>query len=458
MTNLGFDVQDVYVERMDLRNGEYLFQGKVERAKQEREVILVKGRPAEELTMWVTRHGPVFDTQHGAPMALKWSAAEPELMRNIFPELDRARNWEEFEHAVSRFGGPGQNFVYGDVDGNIGYQASGKLPIRRNYYGDVPVDGSSGENEWDGYIPFEELPHALNPPNGLVVTANQNPFPSDYKYHVSGFFDSPYRSNQIFDRLSAMAKTGGGKLKPADSLSVQMDVYSAFNKFLAGQIVRAFAKHDASDAMFKEAVEMLKSWDGQMDQDRAEPLVATLTFEYLRRSIAERASPNAGRAWETHLSTAVVERVLQEKPEGWFADYDELLLRCFADAMQEGRRIQGASVKHWKWGKYMYRTINHPIGSRIPVVGRYFNIGPAPMSGGPTTVKQTTMTLGPSERMDASTGDWDASLMEIPLGESGNVASSHYRDEWDAYYYGRSFPMQFGKVDVKSTVTFVPKH
>jgi penicillin amidase len=456
MTNLGFDVQDLYIEKIDLRTGQYIFQGKVEQARQEREVILVKGRAAEELTMWVTRHGPIFDTQHGAALALKWSAAEPGVLQNVFPEINRARNREEFQRAVSRFGGPGQNFVYGDVDGNIGYLASGKLPIRRNYYGDVPVDGASGENEWEGYIPFEELPRAFNPANGLVVTANQNPFPANYPYHVSGFFDSPYRSNQIFNRLDAMSKSR--KLKPEDSLAVQMDVYSAFNKLLARQLAAAYDNHTASNPIFTDAMAMLKTWDGQMDRDRAEPLIATLTFQYLRTAIAERAAPGTGKTYETHLSTAVVERILRERPAGWFGDYDELLLRCFADAMEEGQRMQGAGVKGWKWGKYMYRAVNHPIGSRLPLVARYFNIGPEPMSGGSTTVKQTTMRLGPSERMDASAGDWDASLMEIPIGESGNVASSHYKDQWDAYYNGRSFPMQFRNVDVKSTVTFVPKH
>jgi penicillin amidase len=119
--------------------------------------------------------------------------------------------------------------------------------------------------------------------------------------------------------------------------------------------------------------------------------------------------------------------------------------------------MQGMDPKRWKWGKYMYLTVTNPVINRIPVVGKYFNIGPVPMSGGSTTVKQTTRTLGPSERMDASLGDWDASLLNLPIGESGHVASRHYNDEWDAYYNGKSFPMQFNRVDVKSTVRFVPK-
>ena len=453
ITNLGFDVQDLYIEKIELSTGRYVFEGKLEQAHAEREVIAIKGRAPEEMTFWVTRHGPIISVTNGTALALKWSAAQPGVLQAVFPELNRARNWDEFKKALSRFGGPGQNFVYADVDGNIGYHATGKLPIRRNYFGDVPVDGSTGENEWDGYIPFDELPQALNPPNGLVVTANQNPFPARYPYHVSGFFESQYRSRQIFDMLS----TAGRKLKPEDSLRVQKDVYSGFSKFLGHQLVAAFDKRKATNQAFSDAVAMLRVWDGQMDRDHAEPLVVTLAFQYLRKAIAERASPGSGDSYSIQLSTSVIERLLRERPAGWFADYDELLLRCFADAMDEGVRMQGASPKAWKWGKYRYLTINHPVGTRLPLIGGYFRIGPVPMSGGSTTVKQTTGRIGPSERMDASLGDWDASLMNIPIGESGHVASSHYKDQWQAYYNGTSFPMQFQKVDVKSTVTFMPK-
>ena len=142
MTNLGFDVQDLYIEKIDLRTGQYLFQGKIEQARQEREVIPVKGRRPEELMLWMTRHGPVFDVENGQALAMQWTAAEPGVLQNVFPEVDRARNWDEFRRAISRFGGPGQNFVYADVDGNIGYQAAGKLPSGGTTTATIPVDGA----------------------------------------------------------------------------------------------------------------------------------------------------------------------------------------------------------------------------------------------------------------------------------------------------------------------------
>ncbi len=451
-TNLGFNVQDLYIEHIDLRTGRYLFEGKVEQARPERETIAIKGRKPQQILNWVTRHGPVFEVQNKQVVTLRWTAAEPGVLQYAFLDIDKARNWDDFERALARFGGPGQNFVYADVDGNIGYQAAGKLPIRRNYAGDVPVDGASGSNEWDGYIPFDELPRAYNPPSGFVVTANQNPFPANYPYNVTGQFAAPWRSQQIRDMLRA----GGDKLKPADNLRIQKDVYSGFDKFLARQLTAANEGRPSSGKAADDAMRMLAAWDGQMDQNRPEPLITTLTYQHLRRAIAERAAPGSGEIYDSTLATSVVERVLRERPSGWFGDYRELLLKCFAEAMEEGRRMQGPYPALWKWGRYMYWNVNNPVVGRVPWVGKYFNIGPVLMSGGSNTVKQTTRRLGPSERMDASPGDWDASLLNLPFGESGRVASSHYKDQWEAYYTGQSFPMQFRKVDVKGSVRFVP--
>jgi penicillin amidase len=156
------------------------------------------------------------------------------------------------------------------------------------------------------------------------------------------------------------------------------------------------------------------------------------------------------------MAAAVIQHLLQQRPAGWFSDYDRVLLQAFADAMEEGQRMQGKDPKSWKWGRYMFLGIENPVLARVPVVGKYFNVGPVLMSGGSTSVKQTTRVLGPSERMDTSVGDWDASLGDLPIGESGHIASSHYRDQWNAYYNGESFPMRFAKPDVKSTVMFVP--
>jgi len=173
--------------------------------------------------------------------------------------------------------------------------------------------------------------------------------------------------------------------------------------------------------------------------------------------VADAASPGKGAAYEIQIAPAVIENLLRTRPAGWFPDYDDALLQNLADATDEGKRMQGPDVTKWAYGAYLELTIAHPIGHRLPLVAKYFDIGPVWMSGSSTTVKQTTRRLGPSMRMNADLGDWDRSLMNLPIGQSGHVLSTHYKDQWDAYYNATSFPMQFRKVEAVSTLEFVPE-
>jgi penicillin amidase len=450
ITNLQFDVQDLYVEQMDDRSGRYMFRGQPEQARVERELILVKRSDPAELNVWVTRHGPLLAGTGAERLSLRWTAAEPGMFQFPILDIDRARNWQEFTTALSRFPGPGSNFVYADVDGNIGYHAAGKLPIRNGWLGDVPVDGASGKFEWQGFIPFEQLPAAFNPPTGMIVTSNQNPFPPDYPYPVNGNFASHFRSTQIRQMLSARAGW-----RPQEMLTIQKDVYSDFGHFLAGAVVAAYDKRKATNPSLKDAIALLRGWNGQMEYSQAAPLLATLAYQHLRRAVAESASKTPS-TYEYQMAPAVLEKLLRTRPPGWFADYDEALLRAAADAVEEGQRMQGPNVNKWSYGKYIELTITHPVTHQIPFVGSYFDIGPVPMSGSSTTVKQTTKKLGPSMRMAADLSDWDRSLLNVTIGQSGQILSSHYRDEWAHYYVGASFPMRYGSVQGKAVLRLMP--
>ena len=451
VTNLGFDVQDLYVEQLDEGSGVYQYDGHAERARLEREIIAVKGEPAVELKQWITRHGPVR-RELGRAVALRWTAAEPGTFQLPFVEINHAHNWTEFLHGVARLPGPGQNFVYADVDGNIGYHASGRLPIRHGYAGDVPVDGTAPANEWAGYIPFEALPSAFNPPGGYIVTANQNPFPVDYGYPVNGGFATHYRSNQIRNLLRATPK-----LTPADSLRIQKDVYGGFADFFARQVVRAADRKHPGDAELRDAVALLRNFNGQMDKDAAAPLVVDLAYRRFRVAVAQVASPGKGAIYQNSLSLAVLQNLLTERPAGWFADYDDALLQAVRDGLKDVRTQQGRAPKKWRYGQYLSWTIPHPVGHSLPGVATYFDVGPVDMSGSGDSVKQTGARLGPSERINEDVGAWDNSLWNIVIGESGHLLSRHYKDQWSAYYNGTSFPMQFGRVEQKSRLLLEPR-
>jgi penicillin G amidase len=399
----------------------------------------------------VTRHGPLFVAENREKMALRWVAAEPGLLQYPLLDINRAQNWSEFTAALARFPGPGSNFVYADVDGNIGYHAAGKLPRRRGFTGDLPVDGSAGEYEWDGFIPFEQMPSAFNPPGGMIVTANQNPFPPDTPYPVNGNFASPHRLLQIRNLLSARRNW-----RAEDLLAVQKDVYSSFDHFLAHQLVAAYDRRKAHSAALDAVVAQLRGWNGQMEKNLTAPFVTTLAFQHIRTAMVERAAPGHALAYEVQMARAVVERLLRERPSGWFGDYDQMLLGALADAVEEGKRIEGTDIARWQYGRWLRVRIDHPVIHQVPVIGTYFDITPVPMSGSPSTPKQTTAHLAPSMRMNADLGDWNRSLLNITIGQSGQIFSSHYQDEWEHYYSARSYPMQFGRVEAKSMLEFRP--
>ncbi len=452
ITNLHYDAQDLYIERFDSRTGRYAFRGQVEQAQLEREFIRVRGRQPVELPIWVTRHGPIFQSAGNTHFALRWVAAEPNGFEYPFAQINRATNWEQFRAALAHHTGPGSNYLYADTAGNIGYQATGRMPIRRNRAGDLPVDGASGENEWDGIIPFDALPSVYNPPSGIVVSANQNPFPTNYEYKVNGNFSPPYRANQILARLKR--KSGW---KPQDMLTIQTDVYSAFSHRLAKDVYRAWENRAQSNPALREPAAALKSWNGQMQPGHSAPLIVTLVFQHLRRAIATKASPGQGAAYEQQMAPAVIEKLLDSRPKDWFPDFDQLLVKCFADAIAEGKQQFGDNVAKWDYGNYTGFTLQHPVISRVPYLGRYFRIGPLAMSGSSTTVKQTSRRVGPAMRFIADLSNWEQSLYSITIGQSGQPFSPHFRDQWDEFYAGRAFPLQFATVQPQDTMRVNPE-
>ena len=455
VTNLEPDVMDLYVEQIDERNGRYIYQGKLQQAQLDRQFVGVKGAKPVQTDTWVTRHGPIVEHENGKAYSMRWSAADG--FGFPFFDIDRAQNWQQFRTALTTFWGPNQNFVYADKAGNIGYQAAGRVPIRRNFDGDLPPDGSSGNFEWNGYIPFEELPSIYNPAGGIIATANQNPFPPGYPYRIDGGFADPYRVDQIRALLTAKPK-----LTVNDMLAVQKDVYSAYDLFLARHVAAAFSRKGSNDELVRSAVPVLRKWNGQMEKAEAAPMMMELLSNTLRASLVKLMLPASRQSSSPPKflpRPEVVENILRNRPAGWVAkdDWDRWLLRNFTIALQDGRKRQGTPVTKWRWGHILQWTLAHPVGKQLPFVNRFFDIGPVEMSGSGTTVKQTTATLGPSERMVVDLGNLDNSVQNLVAGESGSVASPHYKDQWPAYYAGRSFSMEFDHVDAKEVLHVKPE-
>jgi penicillin amidase len=440
ITNLGFDVQDLYWET-----------GAPARAAVEREVIPVKGSAAVPFEQFITARGPVFAGPGGKPVSLRWLSAENRPYRLGLIGMNRARNWEEFRRALQDFPGASSNIAYADAEGNIGLQITGSLPVRKDCEARRVHD--PGTCEWEGFIPFEELPSFYNPPQGMVVTGNQNPFPRNYKYDVSGNFAPPYRSNQIRDRLSAKEKWN-----IASTLQLQADVYSGFSDFLAKQIIAAWDRKQARNLELQGAVDVLRTWDGQMRADQSAPLIVSYTAQHLRRSVAAKAAKMNDAQWEPLMYFAVLENLLRERSPRWFADWDQELIRCLQEAVEEGSRKQGNDVRKWKWGEYQKLTVANPVMARLPILGPYLQAGPVGMDGSSTTVKQTSLRLGPSMRLVVDFGDPNGGVLNVPIGQSGHVLSRHARDQWPSYLRAESYPLYFyGNWEVEATLRLQPE-
>lgn len=467
VTNMQTDVMDLYREQIDLRTGRYQFQGRAEQAILDRQAIGVRGAKTVELNTWITRHGPVVSRNKDV-YTMRWSATDG--FSFPFLAIDRASNWEQFRAPLRDYFGPGQNFVYADRDGNIGYQATGRMPIRgdgKSFLGsDAPLDGAAGNAEWTGYIPFEQMPSLYNPPSGMIVTANQNPFPRNFSYQVPGSYADRYRVEQIRNLLSA--RNGW---RAEEMLAVQKDVYSAYDRFLARQIVKAVERKKTNE--FSEAVGILKRWNGQMEHDQPAPAITQAVHHFLAENLvmnyiahprgeAAKKVPAAKDAGKSQISSleqpgilprsAIIENFIREHDR----DADPLLPTVLRMALSQERDRQGSNLRNWRWGRVLQWKFAHPIGKTLPLVDRFFDIGPVEMSGSLTTVKQTNTTIGPSERMIVDLANWERSLQNLPAGESGMVASKHYKDQWPAYYVGKSFPMDFGKVSASDVLTIVP--
>jgi penicillin amidase len=438
---------DLYAEKLDTQTGRYLYKGQPQQAALDRQTIAVKGQSAVVLDTWITRHGPVIVREKNRAYSLRWTAADG--FGFPFMDINRAANFQQFRAALSTFWGPTQNFVYADKAGNIGYQAAGRVPVRRNFDGDFPLDGASGNFEWDGYIPFEQMPKFFNPAAGIIATANQRPFPDNYPYHITGTFADKYRIDQIHALLTAKPK-----LTVDDMLAIQKDVYSAYDRFLAKQLVAAYEKAPGQNPLAEDAVDILRRWDGQMDKDQAAPAITQFVSNVMGRQLTSMVSPS----YPSLPRPQMIQDMLAKRPAGWVPhdNWDHWITSCLDAGLDAGRARLGSPVSKWRWGRILQWKFDHPVGKQLPLVDSLFDLGPVPMSGSGTTVKQTTLKLGPSERMVVDFGNLDNSVQNLVVGESGSVASGHYKDEWPAYYAGTSYPMEFNEVDARDTLRVKP--
>jgi penicillin G amidase len=446
-TNVGPAVEEVYVEKFN-SSGEYQTGQGWSKADNRHEIIHVKGKPDIAIDVTVTRHGPII-TQlvpgETRPIALRWTLYDG--THNPFLAVNSAQNWSEFRTAFSQLDCPGQNVVYADVDGNIGYQTTGKIPIREYGDGSLPADGSDDSHEWSGYIPFAQLPSVLNPPSGVIATANSRITADGYPYSISFNWEAPWRSARIYRVLES-----GKKFSTADMLSLQMDIFSEADHIFADRLVYAVDHAGKASVRAKQAADIMRGWDGRMSAGSAAPTLATQARRELMRLLLEpklgAAAAGPGLSWRTYRSgmdTIWLENVVLHHPKRWlpesYSSYDELLTAAVAVAAESNQAPKNLSI--WSWGNYHPLEIQHPILGKLPFISRWSGPGVLPQSGSGLTVKAVSRSHGPSERFTADLSDPDKSTLNVVTGQGGNFLSPFYMDQWKAWYQGSTFQLPY---------------
>jgi penicillin amidase len=455
-TNGFSDVQDLYEEHLRKNASgqvEYEYKGAWYPADVHQEIIRIKGSQPFTEEVIKTRHGPVINQallrgyEHEAPLSLRWTTLEPESTVEAVFKMNCARNYQEFHEALRDWSGPIQNTVYADTQGNIVYDLPGRIPIRARGDGSVPVPGWTGEYEWSGYIPFDELPHFVNPPQGYVVTANNQVVGSNYPYFLSRDYVSANRAERIAELITAHEKLGVPAVQ-----HMQFDQVSTHARRLA-KLVGNLAGLDAS---LEEVAALMKAWDGSLGA--ASPAAAV--YEILVRKILaliidnklgelgptyRGKGPNPG-LWGMH-SWEWLEKQLAQPCSAWWdlgggEQRDDVLKLALRETVVFLQTELGQRPDKWAWGKLHKLTFRHILG-RQPILAPAFDRGPFPIGGDGNTIWATFTTEfdlshnyvgGPPFRFIADLGDLAHTRGLLAPGQSEHIASPHYDDGIPAWF------------------------
>jgi penicillin amidase len=434
-TTTGGDVEDLYVERADPADpSRYLTPDGAMPFVTRQERIGLNDGTSVNLTVRETRHGPVISDLAGDGatdlLALKttWLGADDRTPDALWGMV-RARDWDGFRAALRSFTAPQQNIVYADIDGNIGFIAPSRIPIRAAGDGWLPAPGWSGDHEWTGEIPFDALPSALNPPSGRIVTANNKIVPDDYPYFITRDWELPYRAERI-DALLDAAPTQS----PDASATIQADDVSLAARRLLPLMLGVLPANDAARA----AVERLRHWDGRMARDQAEPLIFTAWLRELSRVLyGEKLGIYFRDYWS--LRPEVVRGILTEHQDWCGKDGCDAALALSLDrALADLRDRYGADSDRWRWGAAHAAKFLSGFWSHVPMLAGLADLEIA-ADGGEDTVNAAEMNVrddddpfrdrhGPTLRMIVDLAHPEAARFMITPGQSGNPLSPHWGD------------------------------
>jgi penicillin amidase len=462
VTNFGPDVQDVFIEKINPDNpNQYEVNGQwadMEIVPQE-----IKVKDEDKPIEWAaraTRHGPLVSDatdERGQALALRWPALDPgDTTLNAFLGINYAQNWDEFTKALSGFVAPVQNFVFADTQGNIGYYGPGKIPIRAKGDGSEPAPGWTDEYEWTGYIPFEDLPHAYNPAQGYIATANNRVVPDSYPYFLTHDWADPYRAARIVELLTA--KNG---LTPDDMARIQSDQQSAQAKELLPLLLQIQPEGKAQE----EAINLLRAWDGTISPDGPPTVIYEAWYKALHEKLlGDDVGGDLGKDITENHRPTLVAGILRGEAGPWCDDVltpekedcPSIARTALDDALKGLSKSHGEDMSKWRWGDVHQTQFPHNPFSQVDMLKRFFHRS-IETGGDNFTVNPSPYKLGgdfnsnwvPSYRQIIDLGDWDSSRFMHTTGQSGNVLSHHYDDLIETWRKVEYAPMLWSREKVE---------
>ena len=453
-TNVAADVEDLYRERIDPTGTLVEYRGALEPLRIIKETIEVSGGEAVEIDVRITRHGPLVSDAINAnnaasteepkpavvePLAFRWTALdESDDTVAAFLLLNEARNWDEFTAALRHFVVPSQNFVYADVEGHIGYYLPGHSPIRASGDGASPAEGWTGEMEWTGWIPFDELPHVYDPPDHIIVTANHRPAPPAYPYHIALEYPDPYRAQRITDRLRDRAR-----LTVDDFRDIQADTLSLHAKALVPLLVQHARPWSDAD---RQAVDLLNQWKFDAGAGSAAEPIFQAWFLRLAAALAgDELGPAILDDYRGRFSytTRFVTNTLAAEDSAWCDDVttpgretcEQAITRALHEGVADLTETLGADLTRWRWDAVHRAVFPHQGLDSIrllrPLLSRSIaNVGDwSTVNVGTVLVDRPyTQEAVPGYRQIVDLSPANNSRFIDAVGQSGHFLSRHYDD------------------------------
>ncbi len=486
LTNVMNDDADFYSEKLDSSQTKYFVDGQWKNLEIIKDTIKIKNGKDQVITIKETHRGPIIsdihpfefiynsDDENIPPISMRWSGNDFSDELLAFYKINKAKNWNEFRDGVKHFGIPGQNFVYADAQGNIGYIMGARIPMRASNNPTLVFDGTTTENDWKGFVPAQKIPTILNPAENFIASANNKTL-KNFKYYISNLWEPSSRIDRIRELLNGKEKHSADDFK-----NYQMDQVSPYARTIVPYILKSFEGVKVKDQNLNTSLELFEKWDYDLNKFSQTPAIYAVFLNYLLKNIYYDEMGDDLYNRFVFLANVPYRSLLQilEKPNSiWFDNVntnkretrEDIIRKSLSDALTYLEKEYGKDLTNWQWGRMHKVTFKHTFSGNFSLLDNYINIGPYEIGGDGTTINNTEYSfaksinnysmfrhnefdnvLGPSMRYVYDFANPDEFYLILTTGQSGNVMSDNYRDQAPLWIKGNYVKIRTDETSIKN--------